>query len=82
MKVIFWHGCNERGMCKKTDAIVDKLESIGCYKSKEDDGRTWSWPDVLEKFIPRWNEKFLAMKDDAGEWIVFITQHGNFGQRG
>jgi hypothetical protein len=81
MKVIFWHGCNERGICKKTDAMADKLKSIGCYKAKEDDKRTWSWPDLIESFITKWDDKFLAMKDNDGEWIVFITQHSNFGQR-
>jgi hypothetical protein len=61
--------------------MIDKLEQMGCYKAKEDNGSTWIWPGQLGEFATKWDDKFLAMKDNNGEWFVFVTQFGSFGQR-
>lgn len=61
--------------------MQEKLYSIGCYKDKEDDDRTWTWPGLLQEFVPKWNDKFMAAKNE-NEWVIYVTQKGTFGQYG
>ena len=79
MKVVFWHGYSESN--KTIKEMVEKLENIGCYKAKEDDSMVWTYPDALRNFVDKWDEKFLVLKDENNEWVVFVTHYKNFGQR-
>lgn len=84
MKIIFWHGYSVGE--KKFDAMVEKLKRIGCITVNNDEKGSgifqqwWYYRGTLAEFVDKWDDKFLAMKQD-GDWLIGVTQYSNFGQR-
>ena len=88
MQIRFWHGGSSCD--KKYAAMVAKLKGMGCCQIPNEKWDIWNFPtkdpkhtssEEFATFAEKWDEKFLAMRDE-GEWWIYITQHGNFGQRG
>lgn len=79
MKIIFWHGRSYSD--KKTNAMIDRLEKMGCTLQTDADGREcWVYPGSIGDFVNLWDDKFIAFKRD-GDWLIGITQYSSFGQR-
>jgi hypothetical protein len=81
--IYYWHGA-------LTEAQVQKLIGMGMYEEKDVENMSAHYINMsIGEFADKWGEKFLAyprndtsIKGNNFEWLIGVTKHASFGQRG